>query len=81
MVKTYWFSADSRGRAVAKTEIHSDGTVHRFEYTVPDRIHEGHGHQKYNSIQEFIRKHPDEADWERRVDHPDSINRKWKGQG
>ena len=81
MVDNYWFSADSQGRVIAKTEIHHDGTVHRFTYTVPDKIHEGHGHQKWLSVQDFIKSHPEDYDWQRKIDHPDSINRKWKGHG
>lgn len=79
MNDNYWFSANSRGQVVAKTEIHADGTVHRYEYSIPDDIHAGHGHQRYNSLQDFIRNHPEDADWERKRE--DSLNRRWKGQG
>jgi len=81
MSDIYWFSADSRGRVIAKTEIKPNGQVIRYPFTIPDDINSGHGHQIYNTLEDFIRNHPDEANWERKANHPDSINRKWKGPG
>ena len=77
----YWFSADSRDRVVAKTVINRDGSVTRYQFTVPDNPHAGHGHAVWNTIEKFLKDHPEEADWERKANHPDSINRKWKGNG
>ena len=37
-----WFVADEDDKVVAKVDVHSDGKVHEYRYTEPDRIEEGH---------------------------------------
>lgn len=79
MAKNSWFSADvNTGDVVAKTEIKADGTVRRYPYTVPDKIKEGHGDEAYDSLDDFMKGQPS---FKRDKDDPDSINRRWYGQG
>ena len=57
--KCEWFSCDvDTGEVVAKTEINDDGSVNRYEYTVPDNIKEGHGDKSYESYEDFINDNP-----------------------
>ena len=59
MSNNFWFSADvDTGDVVAKTEIQTDGTVNRYEYTQPDNIKEGHGDTVYNSYRDFENDNP-----------------------
>lgn len=80
-----YFSCDvDTGKVVAKTDIRSDGTVGRYTYTSPDYIQGGHGHEEYESVDDFLRemnKDKSEPQWKRDKDDPDSINRRWKGNG
>jgi hypothetical protein len=75
---SYWFSADFQGRVIAKTQINSDGSIDRFEYTIPDKIHEGHGHKHYKTFRDFENDYPE---WEREADDAKSIRRHWAGNG
>ena len=73
-----WFSADEDGEVVAKTDVHEDGTVNRYEYTVPDDISKGHGDKWYNSMEDFIN---DNEIGSRDKNASESINRPWHGNG
>ena len=77
--ETSWFSADvDTGEIIAKTDIKEDGTIRRYEYTVPDKIKEGHGDKKYDSLEDFIKDNPS---FDRDKNDPDSIKRRWYGPG
>lgn len=78
MGKWGWFSANEEGEVVAKTEVKDDGTVHRYDYTVPDQIQYGHGHTEYENMEEFIKDNPR---YVRSKNDPRSYNRSWKGNG
>lgn len=79
MAKNFWFSADvDTGDVVAKTEIKSDGTVRRYDYTKPDDITSGHGDKAYSNYEEFVKDNPS---YSRDKDDPRSINRRWHGNG
>lgn len=79
MGKNYWFSADEdTGDVVAKTEIKSDGSVRRYEYTDPDNIKGGHGDRAYSSYKDYEN---DKPSYDRPKDDPKSINRRWYGNG
>lgn len=79
MNKASWFSADiESGDVVAKTDIKDDGTVRRYEYTEPGNIRAGHGDKSYKSYEDFLDDHPD---YIRDKDDPESINRRWFGNG
>lgn len=74
-----YFSYDiETGDVVAKTVIHEDGSVNRYEYTVPDDIKGGHGDTWYDSYQDFVN---DEPAGSRDKDDSESINRSWYGNG
>lgn len=76
---TSWFSADDEtGEVVAKTDIKDDGTIRRYEYTHPDRIKDGHGDKQYDSYEDFLKDNPS---YNRSKNDPDSINRRWYGNG
>ena len=75
-----WFSCDKdNGKVVDKTDVHDDGTVHRYSYVVPDEIKKGHGHEKYDSMESFV--NGDEPSWKRDKDDERSKNRPWTGNG
>ena len=77
--KCEWFSCDvDTGEVVAKTEINEDGSVNRYEYTVPDNIKEGHGDKYYESYEDFINDNPS---FERDKKDEESIYRYWAGNG
>ena len=73
-----WFVADDNDKVVAKVDVHSDGTVHEYRYTVPDDISKGHGHYIYEDIEHYyddeILKFRDENDEE-------SKDLPWNGNG
>ena len=79
MGKSSWFSSDSEtGKVVAKTDIHNDGSVHRYEYTTPDNIKGGHGHKIYSNYSDYEQ---DKVSWERDKNDSESIGKRWKGNG
>lgn len=78
MSKCSWFSANEDGEVVAKTDIKDDGTVRRYDYTVPDDIKQGHGDTWYESVENFLEDKPTGS---RSKDAPDSIKRRWYGNG
>ena len=74
-----WFSCDEEtGDVVAKTDVHKDGTINRYEYTKPDDIKAGHGDKWYDDMKSFIE---DKPSGERDKDAEDSKNRRWSGNG
>lgn len=73
-----WFSANEDGEVVAKTDVQDDGTVNRYDYTVPDHIEEGHGDKWYKNMDDFM---DDKPLGSRDKNDPSSINRSWKGPG
>ena len=73
-----WFSANEDGEVVAKTDVSENGEVNRYPYTEEDDISKGHGHIKYNSMEDFLDDNPS---WERDKDDPKSIDRRWNGNG
>ena len=73
-----WFSANEDGEVVAKTDVQSNGAVNRYEYTVPDHIEKGHGDIRYDSMEDFLNDNPSRV---RDKDDPDSIDRRWEGNG
>lgn len=80
MAKWGYFSCDENtGEVVAKTEQRSDGSVHRYEYTKPDNIKEGHGHSSYNNMSDYLKG--DKARTPRDKNAPESKNRPWRGNG
>ena len=79
MGKWGWFGCDDEtGEVLSKTEQRSDGTVHRYEYTTPDKIKEGHGHKVYDSMEDFLKDNPS---WARDKNALESLKKKWKGNG
>ncbi len=78
VAKFGWFSANEDGEVVAKTDVRDDGTVHRYEYTKEDDVKAGHGHKKYNSMNDFLE---DDPAWNREKDNPKSVGKKWYGNG
>lgn len=77
--ETSWFSADvNTGEVVAKTDMKSDGSVRRYDYTVPDQIDKGHGDKKYDNLDDFLNDNPS---YTRDKNAKKSINRRWKGPG
>ena len=73
-----WFSSNEEGKVVAKTDVHEDGTINRYEYTVPDDISKGHGDTWYNNMEDFIN---DKEAGSRSKDAEESLNREWKAKG
>ncbi|SCH40936.1 Uncharacterised protein [uncultured Collinsella sp.] len=59
----------------AKTDIHDDGTVHRYEGTYGD-FGVGHGHAVYGSMDDYL--DGSEPDWVRSSYHPSSYGRAWE---
>lgn len=82
MAKWGYFSCDENsGEVVAKTEVRSDGTVHRYDYTKPDDIKAGHGHKKWDDVDRYVKdnEHPDQT--YRTKDAQNSQDRRWYGNG
>lgn len=81
MGKWGWFSSDDDGNVIAKTEVQSDGSVDRYDYTKADDISAGHGHKKWKSMDSYLHddEHPDRKF--RDKNDPESINRRWRGPG
>ena len=73
-----WFSANEDGEVVAKTDVQKNGAVNRYEYTEPDHIEKGHGDIRYDSMEDFLNDNPSRV---RDKDDPDSIDRRWEGNG
>ena len=79
MSKFGWFSCDEdTGEVVAKTDVQEDGTVNRYDYTVPDKIKEGHGDKWYKDMDKFLE---DEPSGSRDKDDEESKDRPWYGNG
>lgn len=79
MADTEFFITDEYGNVVGKTNIHPDGSVSRYPYTVPDQIKKGHGHQEWSSIEDYLQD--EKPDWERSKDSSKSKDRRWTGPG
>lgn len=73
-----WFVADEDDKVIAKVDVHSDGKVHEYRYTEPDHIEKGHGDIRYDSMEDFLNDNPSRV---RDKDDPDSIDRRWEGNG
>lgn len=78
MPKWGWFSTNDDGEVVSKTECREDGTIHRYEYTKPDDISKGHGHEIFSNMDRFI---DDDSSWKRDKNDSFSKDRPWKGNG
>lgn len=73
-----WYSYDMDdpdNDCCAKTDIHDDGTVHRYEGTYGD-FGVGHGHAVYDSMDDYL--DGSEPDWVRSSYHPSSYGRAWE---
>ena len=81
MGKFGWFSSDDDGNVIAKTEVQSDGSVDRYNYTKADDISAGHSHEKWKSMDSYLHddEHPDRKF--RDKNDSESINRRWRGPG
>ncbi|MCI6349471.1 MAG: hypothetical protein MR779_00945 [Tenericutes bacterium] len=73
-----WFVADEDDKVVAKVDVHSDGKVHEYRYTEPDRIEEGHGHYIFNNLEDY--ENDDPAKFRNEKDK-ESRNKDWNGNG
>ncbi|HPE15079.1 MAG TPA: hypothetical protein PLT65_04520 [Bacilli bacterium] len=73
-----WFSSNEEGKVVAKTDVHDDGSVHRYDYTKEDDISAGHGHTKYDNMNDFMNG---KSSWSRGKNDSGSAGRGWKGNG
>ena len=81
MSKIGWFGSDEDGNVVSKTEIKSDGTVHKYDYTKPDDIQAGHGHVKWNNVSSYLNDNENPDKNIRDKNDSRSINRRWRGNG
>lgn len=77
MGKFGWFSSDDDGNVIAKTEVQSDGSVDRYDYTKADDISAGHGHQEWGSMENYLQD--EKPDWQRSKNSKNSQNRRWRG--
>ena len=59
----------------AKTDVHQDGTVHRFSAT-NGSFKLGHGHAVHNRMAGYIKD--EEKRYDRKPNDPRSIGRKWE---
>lgn len=74
-----WYGADvESGKVVSKTDVHSDGSINRYEYTEPDCIEAGHGDKWYNDMNDYLNDNPAGS---RDKNDPKSIDRPWYGNG
>lgn len=72
---SYDVDDDNGADYCSRTDVHEDGTVHRYDATNGD-FSNGHGHAGYASMSAFLAD--DKKDWSRSPSDPDSANRAWE---